>query len=368
MGGRLVEALAGNRAAAAPRDARTQIVVGVVPGEGVGPEVVGAAALVLERAVAAFNLSLELRPFDGAGLEAVCQLSEPLFEDGGALLCGPVGGRFVYDLRSRFDLFCKFTPVRPLPSLQGAGVLRPGATDGVDVVMVRENAGGLYFGAERVETDARGVSEVRGSYSYRRPEIERILGVALRAAAQRRRRLCLVVKPGGVEEMSRFWTHTLRRLARGSAVDTTVLSADHAAYRLVAHAQELDVVVSPNMLGDVLADCGGVLLGSRGMTYSGNFGDAGAAYQTGHGAAIDLAGADRANPVGQIGSAAMMLAETFGQTDAAAAMWRAVDRTLAEGWRTADIAEPASIVVGTRELGARIADAVEREAEASAVA
>jgi len=148
-------------------------------------------------------------------------------------------------------------------------------------------------------------------------------------------------------------------MAAGTGVAWQVLEIDNAAYQLIANPRELDIVVAPNMFGDVLSDAASVLLGSRGLSFSGNFGrERRAIYQTGHGAAQDLAGRDRANPVGQIFSLAMMLRESFGWQREAAAIETATSAVLGQGWRTPDIASATSRVIGTRELGTRIADAV----------
>ncbi|MEZ0373939.1 MAG: isocitrate/isopropylmalate family dehydrogenase, partial [Candidatus Sericytochromatia bacterium] len=138
------------------------------------------------------------------------------------------------------------------------------------------------------------------------------------------------------------------------------LEIDNASYQLIARAQDFDVVVAPNMFGDVLADCGALLLGSRGMSFSGNFGAGGkAVYQTGHGAAYDLAGSDKANPLGQILSLAMMLRESYAWPEGAARIEAAVARTLEQGYRTPDIAAPGCQVVGARELARRVCQAIE---------
>jgi 3-isopropylmalate dehydrogenase len=169
-----------------------------------------------------------------------------------------------------------------------------------------------------------------------------------------------VTKPGGVPAISAIWEDRLRRLNQGKNVETRILEVDNAVYQLIANAHEFDVIVSPNMFGDVLADCGALLLGSRGMSFSGNFGPAGrAVYQTGHGAARDLAGTDRANPIGQILSLAMMLRESFAWQKGAQVIEEAIEKTLAEGYRTLDISAPSCKVVGARELGRCICDTLQ---------
>jgi 3-isopropylmalate dehydrogenase len=158
--------------------------------------------------------------------------------------------------------------------------------------------------------------------------------------------------------VSRLWVRGLDDLAKDSGVHCEVLQIDNAAYQLIHAAREFDVVVTTNLLGDILADCSALLLGSRGMSVSANFGrNRRAVYQTGHGAAYDLAGRDRANPVAQILSVAMLLRVSFGLEKVACCIESAVTRTLEAGWRTPDIAASGCRLVGTREMGRRIADA-----------
>jgi 3-isopropylmalate dehydrogenase len=365
---RLTEALS----AAAPfREEGQPGVIGVFPGEGIGPEIVAVALDILDEMGKAGDRRFEIRMGGQIGTEAklLCgnglpdeavEFCESVFADGGALFCGAGGARFVYDLRARFDLFCKFTPLKPCAALRDAGVLRPERLDGVDIVAVRENVGGLYFGQWQRGTDERGRATATQQFGYRDDQVERILGVAARLAASRNGRLCVVLKPEGVPTISALWQECVEALRGTIQLDVLeILEIDNAVYQLIADPRRFDVIVSSNMFGDVLADCGALLLGSRGMSFSGNFSaDGKAVYQTGHGAARDLAGSDSADPVGQILALAMMLEESFNWPQGAAAIRDAVARTLAAGYRTADIASSGSRVVGTRELGTHIRDAL----------
>lgn len=346
-------------------------VIGVLPGEGIGPEVIDITLGVLEVLAAHSPRRFDIRIGGPIGLIAQQQSGHSLSDEvinfcrdsffaGGAILCGPGGGRFVYDLRTQFELYCKFTPLRPFSALRDTGALRPERTVGVDIVAVRENIGGLYFGSWGSEVRPDGQSLAYQHFSYLEEEVDRILDVSIKLAHQRRNRLALVTKPGGVPAISVLWENRLRHLNQGKNVDTRILEVDNAAYQLIANAHEFDVIVSPNMFGDILADCGALLLGSRGMSVSGNFGPAGrAVYQTGHGAARDLAGTDRANPLGQILSLAMMLRESFSWQKGAQAIEEAIEKTLAKGFRTPDISSPGCQVVGARELGRRICDTLQ---------
>jgi len=355
-----------------PRCARrgTPFVVGAFDGEGVGPDVVAAALDVLSALAAAGEVDVTVARAPratGAGelSDDVAGFCRDVFAAGGAVLAGAAAGRFVYDLRARFDLFCKLVPLRPSPALAAVSALRREHLRGVDVLLVRENVAGVYQGRGTITADADGGRRAVHTFEYTEREVRRIVSVAARLARGRRGRLAVVVKDGGVPAMTTLWRDAGAAVAAATGVDVTFVNVDLAAYRLVQEPHTLDVVVAPNLYGDVLADVGAVLLGGRGLSYSGNFsGDGAAVYQTNHGAALDLAGTDRANPAGQILALAMLLRESGGFAAAAARVEAALEDVWASGWRTADVAEPGCRVVGTRELGARIADAVSRPAAA----
>ncbi len=352
-----------------PQPPVDRVLVGVLVGEGVGEEVMPCALDVLRAACAEGAPQLEIRVGGLIGRPALLEHGRALtgevvdfcrsvFADGGALLCGPGGGRFVYELRAEFDLYCKYTPIRPMPALRDCGAVRPEHLRDIDILAVRENTSGLYFGASRRET-AAGEDAVVHEFRYRRSEVTRILRCAFQAASQRRGKVSITTKPGGLPLMSALWEELAHEFASELGVELTVLEIDNAVYQMIARPQAFDVIVSPNMFGDVLADSGALLLGSRGMSYSGNFGDdRRAVYQTGHGAAHDIAGHDRANPIGQILSVAMMLRESFGLPRHAARVEAAIESTLARGYRTRDIASAHSTVVGTRALGGLVTGAV----------
>lgn len=348
-------------------------VVGILPGEGVGPEVMAAVAEVLQSVVLNSDYTFDIRygslignvakqAYGSALTPEVTDWCESVFAEKGAILCGPGGSRFVYEMRARFDLFCKFTPIRPYPALCDTGVIRPEALDNVDLVVVRENTSGLYFGEGERCIGRGGIERATHTFGYCTSEVRRIIEVGIALAQRRRRRLSLVVKPGGVPAVSKLWTDIFSEMIDSHDLETTILEVDNASYQIIASAREFDVILAPNLFGDILSDNAALLLGSRGLSYSGNFGANGiATYQTGHGAAHDISGKDIANPIGQILSAAMMLRESFGMFDAAEAIETAIGKTLLEGVRTADISAPDSIIIGTREMGHRVAAAVEYE-------
>jgi 3-isopropylmalate dehydrogenase len=348
--------------------------IGVLPGEGIGPEVVGAALEVLAAAQSAGGADFEIRAGGAIGRDAelmtgraltdeVAAFCAGIFEEGGAVLCGPGGGRFVYELRRRFDLFCKISPLKPVACLHEAGSLKARCVESVDVLIVRENVGGVYQGDWRETSHERDGRVCEHAFRYSEAQVRRLLEAAASLAAHRRGKLAVVVKESGIPTVSALWRDLGLEAAARAGVAPSFVDVDLAAYRLVADPAGFDVVAAPNLFGDVLADVGAVLLSSRGMSFSGNFAESGASvYQTNHGSALDLAGLGRANPVGQIASAAMMLRESFGLALEAAWIEAAVEEVLRLGFRTFDIAEPGATVVGTSELGRRIASEVERRA------
>jgi 3-isopropylmalate dehydrogenase len=347
----------------------TAHVIGALPGEGVGPEVVGAALEVLDALAEESAVPFAVRRGGPIGIAArretgaelppeAASFCEGVFADDGAVLCGPGGGRFVYDLRAKFDLYCKLVPLRPLAALRDAGPLRERSVEGVDVVIVRENVGGAYFGEHGARRHGPQIGEAYHQFRYDAGQVERILRVAFELARRRRGRLAVVVKPSGVPSISELWMERAALLNETYGVELELLEVDNACYQIVADAARFDVVAAPNLFGDVVSDTAALLLGSRGLSLSANFGAAGrAVYQTGHGAAHDLAGSDRANPLGQIRSLALLLRESFGRVDLETAVERAVEDVLAAGWRTPDVMATGCTCVGTRELGRRVADA-----------
>lgn len=351
---------------------KESLIVGYFLGEGIGEEIIPPALDVLRAVCDRFGQRLELRPggligkpaFEASGkalTDAAVDFCEDIFSAGGTILCGPGGSRFVYEMRAHFDLYCKFTPLVPCPALQDAGCIRPQHLDGVDILAVRENTGGLYFGKSTTTTDRDGGIVVNHLYSYSARQVHRILDIAFAAAQQRRGKVCVTTKPGGIPAISRLWQDQAEALSAETGVELSILEIDNAVHQIISNPRIFDVVASPNMFGDVLADAGALLLCSRGMSYSGNFGFGGrAVYQTAHGAAYDIAGADRANPIGQILSVAMMLRESLGLPEASNIIQRAIESVLERGFRTADIASPGSTVVGTKEISCLLIAAIDK--------
>jgi 3-isopropylmalate dehydrogenase len=344
--------------------------IGVLPGEGIGPEVIGAARAVLEAVESKGSARFAVRAGGAIGREAellsgralteeVAAFCEDVFAGGGAILAGPGGGRFVYDLRRRFDLFCKISPLLSHEPLRALLPWRSGTGAAADILIVRENVGGVYQGEWRERRDGSEGRICEHTFRYSERQVRRILKVAAALAAGRRGRLAVAVKDGGIPGISALWREVGEEEARRAGVEVAFVDIDLAAYRIVKDPASFDVVAASNLFGDVLADLGAVLLGSRGLSFSGNFATGGAAvYQTNHGSALDLAGQGRANPIGQIASLAMLLRESFGMIREAEWIEAGVSQTLRRGYRTFDIAGPGDPVVGVEEMGRRIADAV----------
>jgi 3-isopropylmalate dehydrogenase len=225
----------------------------------------------------------------------------------------------------------------------------------LDLLIVRDNTGGIYQG-RWTERRTAGGRVVEHTFSYSEAQVRRLMEVAARAAAARRGRLHMILKDGGVPGISDLWREVGTAVAAAHGVQAAVMNVDLAAYELIQRPGLFDVIVAPNMIGDIIADIAGVLVTSRGVTFSGNFSaDGKAVYQTNHGCAHDLAGTDRANPGGQILSLAMLLRESFGWQAEAALMERALAAAWEAGWRTADIAEPGCRVVGTAAMAEEVA-------------
>ena len=369
---RLVPYLGGTRHTRPAANARP--LIGVLEGTGIGPEVIGSALQVLAAVGQATGINFEVRRGALIGEDALARFGQWLPEEvvefcsevfrlGGAILSGPGGGRYVYDLRRRFDLFSKFVPVEPWPELAGAARILPQYLQGVDILLIRDNVGGVYQGegSERI-TDRGKVAE--HSFSYSEWEVQRIVEVAARAAADRRGGLHVVIKDGGIPCMSALWREIGTAAARKHGVEAAFMNVDLAAYELIQNAARFDVIVAPNLFGDILADIAGVLVSSRGVTFSGNFNAEGhGVFQTNHGSAHDLAGTDTANPAGQILSLAMLLRESFGLHQLAEIIEAALAAVWRQGFRTADLAEPGCETLGTQAITERFVQQILRGSE-----
>ena len=275
-------------------------------------------------------------------------------------------------LRKALGLFANLRPVTVAPELINASTLKPDILHGVDVLVVRELTGGVYFGPRQEARPPMGAAEVETAFDtmiYTRPEIERVVRVAARAAQGRRGKLTSVDK-ANVLASSRLWRRVAAEVVTGEfpALIFEHLLVDAVAMHLIRRPASFDVIVTENLFGDILTDEASMISGSLGMLPSASIGDSlnQAGYPRGlyepiHGSAPDIAGKGIANPLGAILSAAMLLRHSLGLADAAQAIEMAVAAVLAAGYRTGDIAEPGSAIVGTEAMGAQVGHAIRRK-------
>lgn len=355
--------------------------IAVLPGDGIGTEIVEAAVEVLHAAAKRFDypLCFQQALVGGAAYDA-CGNPLPdetleLCRRADAVLFGAVGGPKwdsvqppalrpeiggLLRLRKELGLFANLRPARLFPSLASASTLRPDViAGGLDILVVRELTGGIYFGEPkgRFDEGKRAVD----TCVYTAEEVERIAQVAFRAASDRSRRLCSVDK-ANVLETSRLWREVVSNVGKTyPQVALSHMLVDNCAMQLVRDPRQFDVIVTENMFGDILSDEAAMLTGSLGMLPSASLDASGKGlYEPIHGTAPDIAGQNLANPLATILSAAMMLRHSLGQQAMADAVELAVADVLESGLRTADIAMGGSATVGTREMGLAVAERVAR--------
>ena len=347
------------------------------PGDGIGPEVVDEGRRVLETVANLFGHSFKFveQPIGGASIDAhgtaLTDTALASCRDADAILLGAVGGprwddpnaairpeQGLLGLRKALGLWANLRPVRPFGELAASSPLRPERLAGVDILVIRELTGGLYFGPRRRDEHA-GRRHAVDTLEYSDLEIERVVDLAFKLARNRRRRVTSIDK-ANVLESSRLW----RQVAQEVAVRYPDVKLDHqlvdsAAMRLITAPSQFDVIVTENMFGDILTDEASMLAGSMGLLPSASLGDGGPGlYEPIHGSAPDIAGQGVANPCGTILSAAMLLRHSVGAEAAARAIEAAVAGAIRSGARTRDIAAP-----GARDwLGtAAFTDAVVRQ-------
>jgi 3-isopropylmalate dehydrogenase len=345
--------------------------IAVLAGDGIGPEIVGQAVKVL-KALAADGLRIELEeaPFGGAGFDAsgdpLPEATLKLAREADAVLCGAVGGpkydalprpqrpeQGILRIRKELGLFANLRPAILYPELVGASTLKPEVVSGLDIMIIRELTGDIYFGEPRGRrTNAAGEREGYDTMLYSESEIRRIAEVGFRTAMKRGRKLCSVDKEN-VLETSRLWREIVNDMAKQyPEVALSHLYVDNAAMQLVRNPRQFDVIVTGNMFGDILSDEASMLTGSIGMLPSASLDANGKGlYEPIHGSAPDIAGRNVANPLATILSSAMMLRYTFNEDKWADRIESAVKKTLTQGFRTADIYETEARRVGTREMG-----------------
>jgi 3-isopropylmalate dehydrogenase len=352
--------------------------VAVLPGDGIGPEIIAQAKRVLLRLGLA--LEMEEAPVGGAGYEAsgdpLPAATLKLAKEADAVLFGAVGDprydglerakrpeQAILGLRRELGLFANLRPARVHAELAGASALKPEVVAGLDILIVRELTGDIYFGQPRGIRSVNGVREGFDTMRYSEPEIRRIARVGFEAARKRKKggsaRLCSVDK-ANVLETSQLWREILIQESKGYPdVELTHMYVDNCAMQLVRNPRQFDVIVTGNMFGDILSDEASMLTGSIGMLPSASLDERGKGlYEPIHGTAPDIAGRDLANPLATILSAALMLRYSLGQPQAAGRIERAVSEVLQSGLRTADIYTPGTRKAGTAEIGAAVVAAL----------
>ncbi len=351
-----------------------EVKIAVLGGDGIGPEIVAEAVKVLDVVAERFDINLKLSEalVGGAAYDATGHPLPPetlaLCQDSHAVLLGAVGGP-KYDtieppdlrpergallpLRKHLGLYANLRPAILSPALAGASSLRSNLVEnGLDLLVVRELTGGLYFGQPKSNDGQRAVD----TCVYTREEITRIAHVAFQAARKRGRRLCSVDK-ANVLETSRLWRTTVHEVAKEyDDVEVTDMLVDNCAMQLVRDPRQFDVIVTENLFGDILSDQAAMLTGSLGMLPSASLGQGTfGLYEPCHGSAPDIAGKGIANPLATILSVAMLLRYSLGREDVASVVEGAVNGVLAQGLRTADIAAPGERAIGTVEMGDAVA-------------
>jgi len=352
----------------------------VLPGDGIGPEVVAQAVPVL-KAVLGGAATFEEAPIGGAGVKAA---GEPLpaatlelARKADAILFGAAGlpgdelgprhlrpGGGLLKLRRELSLYANFRPAVMFPELIGASSLKPELVVGLDIMVLRELNGDIYYGTPRgISQDPAGFRVGVNTMRYTEPEIERIAHAGFKAARERRKKLCSVDKANVLETMV-LWRETVAKVAKQYPdVELRNLYVDAASMELLRAPRQFDVILAPNMFGDILSDAAAMLTGSIGMLPSASLGgDAGSGarglYEPVHGSAPDIAGKGVANPLAAILSAAMLLRHSAGRAEDAARVERAVRAVLARGLRTADLWQPGCEKVGTAAMGSAVLQAL----------
>ena len=345
--------------------------IAILPGDGIGPEIVAEALKVLD-VLRREGLPIEIgsAPIGGAGYDAeghpLPDATLSLARDAAAVLLGAVGGpqydtlprplrpeQGILQIRKALGLFANLRPALLYPELAAASTLKPDVVAGLDLMIIRELTGDIYFGEPRGRRkNAAGEDEGFDTMRYSEGEIRRIARVGFDTARLRGGRLCSVDK-ANVLDTSILWREVVSAVGRDYPdVALTHMYVDNAAMQLVRNPKQFDVIVTGNIFGDILSDEASMLVGSIGMLPSASL-DARnkGLYEPIHGSAPDIAGRDKANPLGTILSVAMMFRYTFARADIAGRIERAVRAALARGLRTGDIAVAGESVVGTRAMG-----------------
>ena len=351
--------------------------IALLEGDGIGPEIVDSAVKVLEAIGEKYGHTFTFTPYDIGGI-AIDKHGVPLPEEtvagclnSDSVLLGAVGGpkwdsfpgsmrpeKALLGIRSAMNLFTNLRPAKLYPALSSECPLREDIVkDGFDIMIVRELTGGIYFG-ERGMREGKYGEEAYDTEAYSRMEIERIVRVAFETARKRRRKLVSIDK-ANVLETSRLWRRVVHEISEEYPdVECTDMLVDNAAMQLVRCPSQFDVIVTSNMFGDILSDEASQITGSIGMLPSASLGETTRGlYEPIHGSAPDIAGQNKANPIATVLSAAMMLLYSFGLKDESDAIINAIDKVLADGWRTADLAHGKE-ALGTTQMTEKIIELI----------
>lgn len=358
----------------------------LLPGDGIGPEIIAEGVKVLDAIGSRYGASFKYRQSLIGGIaidetgEALPQESLDAAQAADAVLLGAVGGpkwdttdpsqprpeEGLLGIRKALDLYANMRPISTFAALAKASSLKSEVIGGVDFLIVRELTGGLYFGKreryyDEVGAGAQGKTGQRAidTLEYREYEVERIVRHAFEVASKRKKKVHSIDK-ANVLETSRLWREIAHRVAIDYPdVELVDMLVDNAAMQLINRPNQFDVIVTENMFGDILSDEASMLTGSLGMLASASLGTGTALYEPSHGSAPDIAGQGIANPLAQIISVEMMLRYSFGMHDAADVLHQTIEEVLNEGWRTKDIAStdtPDEKIVGTTAMGDLVVD------------
>jgi 3-isopropylmalate dehydrogenase len=355
--------------------------IAVLPGDGIGPEVMGEGTHVLRQVAGLHGFTVELEEgiVGGASIDAhgrpLTDSVLKLAKSSDAVLLGAMGGpkwdgldystrpeRALLALRQELGLFANLRPVKLFSALASASTLKREVVEGTDLLVVRELTGGIYFGQPKGVTKLPDGTE-RGVNTevYTTPEIERIAHVAFQAALKRRKKVTSVDK-ANVLEVTELWRKVVTRIHKDegyAGVQLEHILVDNCAMQLIRNPKQFDVMVTTNMFGDILSDEAAMLTGSIGMLPSASLGGKVGMYEPVHGTAPDIAGQDKANPLATVLSVAMMLRHSLDQAAAADQIEKAVEDVLNEGYRTADIQETGCKLVGCKQMGQLVREKIE---------
>ena len=359
---------------------KTELNIAIFPGDGIGPEVIQEALKILKIIESKLGLKINLNeaPVGGAGYEATGHPlpdgSLKVAQDADAVLLGAVGGpkwenidfslrpeRALLGLRSKLGLYANLRPASIFPALVEASTLKREVVEGLDLLVVRELTGGIYFGEPRgVDTLEDGTRRGFNTLVYSEIEIERIARIAFDVARKRNNSVCSVDK-ANVLEATGFWREVVTNLHSDySDVSLSHMYVDNCAMQLVRNPKQFDVILTTNMFGDILSDEASMLTGSIGMLPSASLGEKYAMYEPIHGSAPDIAGQELANPLATILSVGMMFKYSLDQEEPNIWIEQAIEAVLDKGFRTADIMSDGMNQVGTQEMGDLVAKELEK--------